>query len=149
MANNLTRFDPFNELVRGDAFHSMDDFMKNMRLRTLFGDVDAEPRIKLDVAEEDQKYIVKADIPGVKKDDIDIDINGSQVSISAEVRREQEEKSGQSVVRSERYYGKQYRSFTLAQEIDDAAATAKYEDGVLELTLPKKTKSSAKKVVIN
>ena len=149
MANNLMRFDPFNELVRGDAFPGMNDFMKNMRLRSLFGDVDTEPKIKLEVIEEDQMYPVKADIPGVKKEDIDIDIDGSQVSISAELRREQEEKSGQSIVRSERYYGKQYRSFTLAHEINEADATAKYENGVLELSLPKKSKSSAKKVTIN
>ena len=75
----------------------------------------------------------KAEIPGVKKEDIHVAIDGNQVSIEAEVKRETEEKKGEKVVRSERYFGKQYRSFTLATDIDAAAAAAKYADGVLEL----------------
>jgi HSP20 family protein len=71
------------------------------------------------------------------------------VSISAEVKRETEEKKGETLVRSERYYGQQSRSFTLAQEIDDEKTQAKYQDGVLELTLPKKAASTSRKITIN
>lgn len=149
MANNLKRFDPFNDLARSDTLRGMEDFMKNFRLRSMFGDGDAEPVIKIDVTEDDQKYEVKADIPGVNKEDINIDINGNEVAISAEMRRENEAQSSGAIVRSERYYGRQYRSFTLAHEINEADASARYENGVLQLTLPKKPGGKGKKVVIN
>jgi HSP20 family protein len=73
-------------------------------------------------------------------------IDGNQVTISAEVKKESEEKKGKRVLRSERQYGFASRSFTLSCDVDDAAAKAKVENGVLELTLPKRAKSSAKKV---
>jgi HSP20 family protein len=92
---------------------------------------------------------VHAEIPGVKKEDIHVTIDGSQVSISAETRQEKEIKEGEKVLRSERYYGKVSRSFSLASEIDEAAAQAKYSDGVLELSLPKKTAASSRKLTIN
>lgn len=149
MANNLMRFDPFNELSRLEAFRGFDDLMKNFKLRSMFGDVDSEPRIKIDVTEDDEKYLVKADIPGVKKEDIDIAINGSEVMISAELRRDNEEKVGEAVVRSERYYGKQYRSFTLPREINEANVTATYENGVLQLALPKKPGASSRKITVS
>jgi HSP20 family protein len=84
----------------------------------------------------------------VKKEDIHVTIEGNQVSISAETKKEKEEKEGEKVLRSERYYGKVYRSFTLGHEVDEATATAKYNEGVLDLTLPKKATSSAKKLAI-
>lgn len=107
-----------------------------------------EPQIKLDATEDDKTYRVKADVPGVKKEDIHVAIDGNQLSINAEVKKEKEEKKGETVVRSERYYGKQYRRFTLAHDIDEAKAEAKYRDGVLELTLPKKEASSAKQLTV-
>lgn len=148
MANNLMNFDPFGSLAHFEPFRRFDEFFKGMPAG--LRDMEVEPRIKMDVTETDRAYTVKAEIPGVKKEDIKIDIDGNQVSITAETRRESEEKEGESVVRSERYYGQQYRSFTLAHEIDDTeAAAAKYQDGVLELTLPKKQRSSSKKVVVS
>jgi HSP20 family protein len=105
-------------------------------------------QIKMDVKEDDQAYTVHADIPGVKKEDIHVSIEGNQVSISAETRVEKEEKKGEKVLRSERYVGKVARSFTLANEVDEAKAQAKYNDGVLELTLPKKAVSAARKLAI-
>lgn len=134
----LTRFDPFNEVARFDPFRGAEDFFKDFSLRPSMRNFDVEPRIKMDVTENDQSYMVKAEIPGVKKEDIKVDIDGNQVSISAETKKETEEKQGETVVRSERYYGQQFRSFTLSAEIDDEKAEAKYRDGVLELTLPKK-----------
>lgn len=105
-------------------------------------------QIKVDVSEDEKSYLVQAEIPGVKKDDIQIIIEGNQVSIAAEVKREQELKEGNRVLRSERYYGKTYRTFVLAQEVDDNASEAKYLDGVLELRLPKKAAQSARKLTI-
>ena len=89
---------------------------------------------------------VHAEIPGVKKEDIQISIDGNQVSISAEVKREKEEKQGEKLLRVERYYGKVYRAFSLAQDVDQENAKAKYENGVLELTLPKKAASATRRL---
>ena len=146
---NITRFDPFNELARIDPFGNMDDLFKGFMLRPVFRGVDVEPQIKVDVSEEDKAYLVKAEIPGVKKEDIHVSIDGNQVSISAEVKKEKEEKEGKKLLRSERYYGKVYRSFSLDQEVDQGGAQAKYADGVLEVTLPKKPGSAAKQITIS
>jgi len=146
---NITRFDPFDELARFQPFSSVDDFLKGFRMRPWLGDMEVEPRIKVDVSEADAAYEVKADIPGVKKDDIHVTIDGNQVSIEAEVKKEKEEKKGEKVVRSERYYGKEYRSFTLGSDIDSAKAEAKYQDGVLELKLPKKSNGSSKELKVH
>ena len=89
------------------------------------------PEIKMDVSEDEKGYRVKAEIPGVKKEDIKVSIDGNQVSIGAEVKKETEEKKGETVIRSERYYGNQFRAFTLPQDIDQSKAEAKYEDGLL------------------
>ena len=117
-------------------------------MRPWLGDADIEPRIKVDVSEADAAYNVKAEIPGVNKEDIHVAIDRNQVSIEAEVKKEKEEKKDEKVVRSERYYGKQYRSFTLGSDIDSAKAEAKYQDGVLELKLPKKSNGSSKELKI-
>ncbi len=91
---------------------------------------------------------IQAEIPGVKKEDINVTINGNQVAISAEVKREREDKQGEKVLRSGRYYGKVYRAFSLAQDVDEGSAQAKYNEGVLELRLPKKAAVTAKKLSI-
>jgi HSP20 family protein len=149
MANNLMQFDPFRELSRFEPLRGVEDFFREFRFKNALRDFDAQPAIKIDVTESEQAYGVKAELPGMKKDDIKVDIDGNRVSIAAEVRRESEKKDGETVVRSERYVGQQYRSFTLEHEIDDAKAVAKYQDGVLELTLPKKPNAGARKLAIN
>jgi len=145
---NITRWDPISELGRFDVFRDVDDLLKGFMLRPVFRGLEAEPEIKVDISEEDKAYAVKAEIPGVKKDDIQVSIDGNRVSISAEVKKEKEEKEGKRVIRSERYYGTQYRAFTLAHDIDETKVEAKYQDGVLELTLPKKAGKEAKKIAI-
>ncbi len=144
---NLTRHDPFN-LARVDPFGDIDDLFKGFFVRPALLEGQPQMQIKMDVKENDSAYTVHADIPGVKKEDIHVSIEGNQVSISAETKVEKEEKEGDKVLRSERYVGKVARSFTLAHEVDDAKAQAKYSDGVLELTLPKKAVTAAKKLAI-
>lgn len=143
---NLTRYDPFN-LTRFDPFVDLDDLFKGFFVRPM---LEGQPQmqIKMDLKEDDKAYTVHADIPGVKKEDIQVSIEGNQISISAETKTEKEEKKDEKVLRSERYYGKVARSFTLAHEVDEAKAEAKYSDGVLELTLPKKAASAAKKLAV-
>jgi HSP20 family protein len=102
----------------------------------------------MDVSEDDGAYNVRAEIPGVKKDDINVTIDGNQVAITAEVKHIEEDKRGEKVLRSERFYGKVYRAFSLAQDVDETSAQAKYNAGVLELRLPKKAAVSAKKLAI-
>jgi HSP20 family protein len=104
--------------------------------------------IKVDVHENKDAFVVRAEVPGVAKDDIHVSIEGNQVTISAEVKRESEQKEGERLVRSERYYGAVYRSFVLPVELDEAASNARYENGVLELTLAKRAESAARKLTI-
>jgi HSP20 family protein len=104
--------------------------------------------IKVDVVENGASYVVKADLPGVAKEDIQVTIEGNQVTIAAEVKRESEQKDGERVVRRERYTGAVYRSFVLPVDIDEAASVATYENGVLALTLAKKAESQARKLTI-
>ena len=139
---NITRYDPFGEVF--------DDLMKGFLVRPVAAAEAGETvrRMKIDVAEKDGEYKVLAEIPGVKKDEIQVDIEGDVVSISAETRAEKDVKEGERVIHSERYFGKVSRSFRLGQEVDQAKASAKYTDGVLELVLPKKTAASAKRVTI-
>ncbi len=144
---NLTRYDPFS-LARVDPFGDIDDLLKGFFVRPAVFEGQPQMQIKMDLKEDDNAYTVHADIPGVKKEDIHVSIDGNQVSISAEIRMEKEEKEGEKVLRSERYSGKVARSFTLTHDVDESKAQAKYSDGVLELTLPKKAASSAKKLAI-
>lgn len=143
--SNLSRYDPFSIEPVSDLFQGL--------FRPLRGMASAEESqlasMKIDVTENETAYTVKAEMPGVDKKDIDIRIDGSTVSISAKVERNEEQKEGERVIRRERYSGAFSRSFTLASDIDDAAATAQYQDGVLSLTLPKKSRVEQKRVTIS
>jgi len=109
----------------------------------------APPAIKVDVEEKDDRYIVKADVPGVAKEDIHVDVDGNMVSITAEVRREKKEEKEGKVLRSERYLGTVSRAFTLPAEVDVAKAEATYADGVLMLTLPKTKGTATHRIAIH
>ena len=139
---NITRFDPFNE---------MDDLFKGLFVRPMRFDLEmpVEMKLKMDVTKADDSYTVKAEMPGIKKEDIQVSIDGNQVTISGEVKRESEEKKGEEIIRSERYYGKVSRGFTLPHEVDEAKAVAKYADGVLDLKLPMKVKATTRKLTVN
>ncbi len=136
---NIVRYDPF-----GDLF---DDIFRGFVVGPV-GFEAANRRMKVDVAEQNGEYKVLAELPGVRKEDIKVSIDGDQVSITAESRAERDEKDGERVLHSERYFGKVSRAFRLDQEIDEERASAKYADGVLELTLPKKATAAAKQLTI-
>jgi HSP20 family protein len=104
--------------------------------------------IKVDVVEKPEAFVVRAEVPGVGKEDIQVTIDGAQVSLSAECKREKEVRQDERLLHAERCYGKVSRSFTLPQEVDEASAEAKFRDGVLELKLPKKAAAARKQVTI-
>ena len=150
MASNLTRFDPFGDLTRWSPMSTLDELVRDMAPRWAMREAQqGEPMIGVDVTETEKDYTVRAHIPGVKKEDIKVDLRGNRVSITAETRRESEQKEGSRVLRSELYFGQQHRSFTLDQDVDETKAEAKYADGVLELTLPKKTGGGGAKLQIH
>jgi HSP20 family protein len=143
---NITRFDPF--FSRLDPFGDFEDVFRRM-LRPVRWEVEGTPaEIKVDVEENDKAYVVKAEIPGVKKEDIQVDIDGNILSIRAERKQEKEEKKGEKVIYSERSYGMASRSLTLPADVDSQGASASYKDGVLDLTLPKKAGAQAKRISI-
>ncbi len=138
---NIARLNPLDT--------ALDELMRGFFVRPMnYESANAVAQVRVDVTENENAYVVRAEIPGVKKEDIDVAIDGNQVEISAEVRNEKEAKEGEKVLRTERYYGKVYRAFALGQEIDENATQAKYADGILELILPKKASSSAKRINI-
>jgi HSP20 family protein len=126
---------------RGSGF--FDDFFRDLSpafyVRPLHGDPLPSPsQIKIDVKENDDAYTVQAEVPGVPKDDIHVSLDGNVVTLRAEIKQEDSSRKDDKVLRSERYFGEVSRSFQLPVEIDTASASAKYDNGVLSLTLPKK-----------
>jgi len=132
-------------------FERLDDMFPELFRRfarpTAFADA-APQDIRIDVTENDKDYDVRAEIPGAKKEDIRVTVDGNFVSISAEVKKEKEEKSGSRVLLKETYFGSVARGFSLAHEIDDKKVVAKLQDGVLKLTLPKRESSGSRSVAI-
>lgn len=138
---NITRFNPFDDTIE-DLFRGF--FVRPVSFEGPAG----AAQFRVDVSENENAYTLRAEIPGVKKEDISVTIDGDTVAISAEVKNDKEVKNGDRVLRSERYYGKVYRAFTLGQAVEEAATAARYANGVLELTLPKKAAVQAKRITI-
>ena len=136
---HITRYDPFETDALDNLFRG---FFRPVKM-----DRDM-PQIRMDVKEDENAYAVHADIPGVNKEDIHVSIDGNAVSISAEVKKSTEQKEGEKVLRRERHVGRVSRSFALEHEVDEASASARYQDGVLELVLPKKTAAAAKRLAV-
>ena len=147
---NIATYDPF-DLLEG--------VMKSV-LRPGYEQAAAKQRngwtrmagIPIDVIENDKAYILRADLPGVKKEDLNVSILGNQVSLSAEVKAENAVEQGQGkevVLCNERAVGTLSRQLQFAAEIDDARAEAQFRDGVLHLTLPKKESAQVKRISIH
>jgi HSP20 family protein len=140
---NITRFNPLEDAFE-NLLRSVPVWLPDPETRA-----SAPTQFRMDVTENDKEYQVLADLPGVKKEDISITISGNQVAVSAEVKHEKDIEKGETMLRGERYYGKIQRAFALGQEVDQGTAQAKYNDGVLELTLPKKTVAAAKRLQVH
>jgi HSP20 family protein len=139
--NDLRINDPFALEPMEDLFRG---FMRPWRTEM----TPRVPQIKLDLSETEGSFVIKADVPGVRKEDIDVRIDGNQVTIGAEMKKESDEKKDGRVIRSERHYGYASRVFTLSSAVDEARAEARMQDGVLQLTLPKKTTSSSRRLPV-
>ena len=144
--SRLTHYDPLSIESIPELFQG---FFRPMRSLGLSDGETPLADVKMDVTETDNAYTVKAEMPGVDKKDIDVKIDGNVVSISAKAERNKELKEGERVVRSERYSGAMSRTFSLADDIDESQATAQYQDGVLQLVLPKKAPATKKQLQIN
>ena len=138
---NLVSYDPFTDTGLDEMFRG---FFAPVRVEGGRKPV----TIKMDVTETADGYMIHAEMPGVKKDDINVEIEGNQVTITAESKREWEKKEGDKVLRSERYFGNVYRSFTLPAELNEAKSEAKYDKGVLELRLVRKTPVGGRKLPV-
>lgn len=145
--SNIVRRDPFPIFPMEEIF---DDLMKGFWVKPMrwHKELPEMRSIRMDIKEDDKAYTVHAEMPGVNKEDIQVTIDDNTVSISAEVKKTSEEKEGEKVLRSERYYGQVSRSFTLEREVDEKGATATYRDGVLELVLPKKADTAVHRVSV-
>ena len=137
---NITRFDTFSD--------SLEELFRRALRPMKWPSDDGPAEMKLEVEENDKAYTVRAESPGVRKEDIKVEIDGNQVSISAETKRKTEENKGGKVIRSERYYGSWFRSFSLGRDVDQETSSAKYADGVLELTLPKKATGAVRPLAV-
>lgn len=146
---NLTRFDPFRDLMRVAPMHRMEELLRDWGPGLALGELQDVPAVRCDVNETDQAYTIHAQMPGMRKEDIKVDVNANRVTISAETQQKQEQKEGEKVVRSEIYRGQMYRSFTLDHEVDESRAEAKYQDGMLELVLPKRADRTGQKLEIH
>ena len=146
---NITRFEPVTDLLRLDPFRDFEDMLKAWRMRPLFAEAAAGmPEFKMDLKEDEKAYYLKADLPGMKKEEIKVTVDGNLVTIVAETKAEKEEK-GKASLYTERTYGRQVRSFTVRHDVDEAKAEATYKDGVLELTLPKKEVAPVREVAVH
>lgn len=140
----ITRWDPYREMI------SMRRAMDRLMEGALDDDTQAAAPnwgLALDVVEDENAYIVKASVPGVKPEDIDITFNNGTLTIKGEIKDEREEKQGQYHLR-ERRYGSFARSITLPTGIDANKIEAQSEDGVLSLRLPKAEEVKPKRIAV-
>lgn len=141
MAKSPARRSLFDELFR--------DFPLGYSIAPLHGDPLPHPgKIKIDVKENGDNLVVHAEMPGVSKDDIDVSVDKNVLTISAEVSQYDADEESDKIIHSERYYGAVQRSIALPAEVSIDEASAKYEDGILVLTLPKATKGAKKKISV-
>jgi HSP20 family protein len=134
-------------MARAEPAGGFDPLFRDFGIRSMFAPFDA-PDMRIDVSENDKAYVIQADIPGAKKDDIDVAVDGRQVSITAKSSRSIDRKDDTRLY-SERSEGQVFRSFTLPAEVDDKGAEAKYADGVLTLTLPKRANGNNQRIKVS
>ncbi|MGA0343524.1 MAG: Hsp20/alpha crystallin family protein [Arenicellales bacterium] len=145
--NNMVR--PMERSRGWDVFGDFDDLMGNwFRSPTVVRREEAARAPAIDVSETESAYLVKAELPGVARDGLNVTINDGVLTINAERKEEKKDEKDGRLIRQERYYGKFVRSLRLGSDIDEARIDARYEDGVLHLTLPKTAEIKPRKVDI-
>lgn len=103
----------------------------------------------VDISENDEQYVVRAELPGVKKEDISVTVEDGVLRISGESKSEHQDKENGRVIRQERHYGQYVRSLRLGTEVDEQKAKAHYKDGVLELVLPKAESVKPRRIAVD
>ena len=144
----LTRWNPLRQASSYDPFTDLEDLFRGLENRSLSRPYEKTLEMRMDVNEDDKAYRITVDIPGVKKQDIDVAVEGNQVTITAEVKHDLSRDTEKEIHR-ERFAGKSFRTFSLPLEVDSGKAEARYDGGVLNLTLPKKGSTQAKRISIN
>lgn len=145
MANLMTRRDAFPSLF--DEFFN-DFFQRAGAPIARSAELPAAVRARMDVIDRGDRYEVLVDLPGVKREDINVDIEGARVSITAEAKSQRETKDGERVLHSERFAASYARTFELPAEVTEDGAEAKFENGVLRLGLPKRATVMSKRLQV-
>jgi HSP20 family protein len=145
--NMMTRPGQRGNLVQPGILPDIGNLLRGISMAPVLRNLEQAPRMMVDIEENDQAYILRADVPGANREDIAVTVDGNTVTIAADVVQEQTDQRGDMLL-SERVYGEEYRVFTLPQEVDESKAEARVENGILVLTLPKKTGGGAKKLNI-
>lgn len=148
--SNLTRFDPFQPLANYNPFElptSMRELFDNFWAKPWINAMD-QGGIKLDIIEDDRAYTVRADLPGFQKEDLCVEVEGHMVTISAQSQRSSESRSDENYVCHERSCSQTFRTFSLEHAIDEGAVSARYDAGVLEITLPKKNGGESRRIMV-
>jgi HSP20 family protein len=114
----------------------------------LWRESDVTLEIRVDITEGEKVHTLEAEIPGVDKRDIEVSVDGNQVSIRAERKRESREQDEKEIV-VERSFGKAYRSFALPGDVDGNRTEARYDKGVLTLILPRKMDGTARRITVS
>jgi HSP20 family protein len=137
-----------NPMTRNNTFAGSLDGLLNEFFRPAYAwDGSETLPARVDVRESAEAYTIQAELPGVKKDEIHVEIEGNEVTISAETQRSTPAE-GEKWLRVERTFGKTARRLALPLEIDEGRAVAKFADGVLSLTLPKKAPALGRRLDI-
>ena len=144
----LTRFHPFRNPVRFDTPATFDDLFRHFGLGPTWNQPEFVSDMRVDITEDDDAYHINAEIPGVDKDDIEVSVDGNRVAINAEAKREKEKKNEKEFI-VERSWGRVYRAFALPGDIDGNRMEARYDKGVLTLTLPKQTNGNARRITVS
>lgn len=145
----LTRFNnPFRNPARFDTPATFDDLFRSFGLGPVWNQPEFVSDMRVDITEDDDAYHIDAEIPGVDKDDIEVSVEGNRVAINAEAKREKEKKNGKELI-VERSWGRAYRAFALPSDIDGNRTEARYDKGVLTLTLPKQANGNARRITVS
>ncbi len=144
----LTRFNPFRNPARFETPATFDDLFRNFGFASAWNQPELVSDMRVDITEGDDAYHIDAEIPGVDKDDIEVSVEGNRVAINAETKHEKEKKNEKELI-VERSWGRAYRAFALPGDVDGDRTEARYEKGVLTLTLPKKANGSARRIAVS